>query len=136
MDGRFWVLCRNRGSAKAKAYAWARKDIPRYERNESDEKFFRSRAGKDMGARFWLVDRTGSLLNGEDEEDPRDEVELLESCLRLTELEICGAPDCKLLKRLHIQYVDRLRIARLSTQPYANVEQATEAGRVPHLRST
>ncbi|KAG1683229.1 hypothetical protein DVH05_016412 [Phytophthora capsici] len=111
MDARFGIFCRARGNDKAQADAWTRKDLSSDERQNHDEKFLRSRDGKEIRGRYWQVDRTGYLDADEEEDDPRDEVELLQVCLRRTELEICGAPDSKLLKRLHDQYSDQLREA-------------------------
>ncbi|KAG3200047.1 hypothetical protein PC128_g4901 [Phytophthora cactorum] len=48
----------------------------------------------------------------EDDEDPQDEVELLEICVRDKEIEICAAPDSVLLKRARIGCLKRLDVAR------------------------
>ncbi|KAG3085042.1 hypothetical protein PC121_g5264 [Phytophthora cactorum] len=48
----------------------------------------------------------------EDDEDPRDEVEIIEMCVHDTEAEICAAPDSQLLKRARIGYIKHLEVAR------------------------
>ncbi|GMF15893.1 unnamed protein product [Phytophthora fragariaefolia] len=100
MDGTFWVFCRLCGDVKVQDYAWSRKDLALPARQIINEKFFRSRTGQNVRKRYWQAPRDG-ICNDDEEEDPRDEVGFLESCLRRTELEMCGTPDRKLLMRLH-----------------------------------
>ncbi|KAG3132492.1 hypothetical protein PI124_g17764 [Phytophthora idaei] len=82
-------------------------DLSGKERDAQDELFLRSVRGKQMRSRFWQ-----NSLACEDDEDPQDEVELLEICVRDTEIEICAAPDSVLLKRARIGYLKRLDVAR------------------------
>ncbi|KAG3112456.1 hypothetical protein PI125_g8199 [Phytophthora idaei] len=63
-----------------------------------------------MRSRFWQ--NSLACEDEEDDEDPQDEVELLEICVRDTEIEICAAPDSVLLKRARIGYLKRLDVAR------------------------
>ncbi|KUF80609.1 hypothetical protein AM587_10006902 [Phytophthora nicotianae] len=51
-------------------------------------------------------------LDEEEEEGPRDEVELLEMRDQATEEKICAAPDSALLKRARIGYLRRLEVKR------------------------
>ncbi|KAG3138957.1 hypothetical protein PI124_g7897 [Phytophthora idaei] len=60
-----------------------------------------------MRSRFWQ--NSLACEDEEDDEDPQDEVELLEICVRDTEIEICAAP---FLKRARIGYLKQLDVAR------------------------
>ncbi|KAE8909544.1 hypothetical protein PF007_g5957 [Phytophthora fragariae] len=95
MGGRFWMFCRMHGDNKAQYFAWSRKGTCRAERQAKDDSFLRSRRGKELRHKYWQLPRP---FNIDEEEDPRDEVEVLELCLRRSELEICGPPDSKLFK--------------------------------------
>ncbi|ETM48915.1 hypothetical protein L914_06620 [Phytophthora nicotianae] len=88
---------------------WSAKDLTAEaeERGVQDERFLRSRAGKQLRARFWNY-ADADL----DEEDHRDEVELLEMCVQATEEEICAAPNSALLKRARMGYLWRLEVER------------------------
>lgn len=110
MDSRFWVFCWKYGNAKVKEYVWSRQDIPLEERSQQDERFFKGGLGKRMRARFWQHGITSN--DDSDDDDPRDEVELLAMCVRDTEREICAAPDSVLLKRARHGYIQRLKKAR------------------------
>ncbi|KAG3102793.1 hypothetical protein PI124_g13724 [Phytophthora idaei] len=110
MDSRFWVFCWKLRDANVKDYVWSRQDLSGKERNAQDGLFLRSVRGKQMRSRFWQ----NSLVceDEEGDEDPQDEVELLEICVRDTEIEICAAPDSVLLKHARIGYLKRLDVAR------------------------
>lgn len=46
-------------------------------RTANDEKFLRTQSGKTMRGRYWQSSRDGSLINKQEDEYPRDEVDLL-----------------------------------------------------------
>ncbi|KAG3115968.1 hypothetical protein PI125_g5091 [Phytophthora idaei] len=98
------------GDAKVKEYVWSRQDLSSEERDMKDEIFLRSVRGKQMRSRFWQDSLT--CEGEEDDEDPRDEVEIIEMCVHDTEAEICAAPDLQLLKRARIGYLRHLEVAR------------------------
>ncbi|KAL3660322.1 hypothetical protein V7S43_014476 [Phytophthora oleae] len=90
-----------KGCASVKSYVWSRKDIPRGERGGKDERFHRSREGRCMRARYLQSARgPGPSSDRDDDDDPKDEVAVLENTLRASEIQICGAPDSKLLRKL------------------------------------
>jgi hypothetical protein len=108
MESEFWVYCWKHGSPKVKAYVWSRKDLHVEARQQQDEVFLRGRVGKTLRARFWQK----CYSDSEEEDDPRDEVEILERCVSDTQIEVCAAPDSILLKRAFDSYMMRLEHAR------------------------
>ncbi|KAF4032844.1 hypothetical protein GN244_ATG15250 [Phytophthora infestans] len=108
MDIEFWVYCWKQGPPNAKDYVWSRMDIAKEDRKRSDEAFLRSRLGKSMRVKLWRR----AYSDCEDDEAPRDEVDVLQRCIRDVKEELCAAPSSTLLKRALESYSARLEDAR------------------------
>lgn len=88
MDSQFWVFCQKIGDAEVKAYVLQRQNLTLNDRLRNDEKFLRSRRGKQM--RLRIMRNSQTELDDDDDLDPRDEVELLQMCVRDTTADMCG----------------------------------------------
>ncbi|KAF4034789.1 hypothetical protein GN244_ATG13243 [Phytophthora infestans] len=106
MDVCFWIFCKVRGDISAQAYALSREGMTPSERQMKDKRFLRNRRAKDLRSKFWFKPRDNMIEGDEVEDNPRDEVELLEKCLERTELKLSGYPDSLLRQRTHAEHVN------------------------------